>query len=282
VPESSGCFEFAGWSDGGEATHAITVPEDDVTYTATFTDACPPLVASFEFSEGQGLTAFDASGYGNHAALRGDATFGPGRIGGGLALDGAGDFAAIADSPSLAFGNQITVAGWVRRTSAPAGWHHLVSRQQAGSSTARRARASHVRKKRSAGRYRAHAAGSSSVTNADQFLLAFNGATPYFGVRTPSGFVKAGSGSTPLGQWVHLAGTYNGSRVILYVNGTERARIAKSGPVTDSGRPVLIGANANTADPLAASEFLAGGLDDVRIFSRALSASEIAALASGL
>ena len=253
VPQSSGCFEFTGWSDGGAATHAITVPEQGATYTATFRDACAPspLMASLEFSEGQGTTAFDSSGNGNHAALRGGATWGPGRIGGGLALDGTNDLAAIADAPSLAASNALSVAGWVRRTSAPAGWHQLVSRQQ-------------------------------TTTNADQFLLGFQGATPNFGVRTPSGTTKAGSGSVPLGQWVHLAGTYDGNRVILYVNGVERARVAKTGALVASSRPVLLGANANGTDPLAGSEFLAGGLDEVRLFSRALTANEVAALASGL
>ena len=181
----------------------------------------------------------------------GGAGWGPGRIGGGLALDGTNDLAAIADAPSLAASNALSVAGWARRASAPAGWHQLVSRQQ-------------------------------TTTNTDQFLLGFQGATPNFGVRTPSGTTKAGSGSVPLGQWVHLAGTYNGNRVILYVNGVERARVAKTGALVASSRPVLLGANANGTDPLAGSEFLAGGLDEVRLFSRALTANEVAALASGL
>ncbi len=131
VPQSSGCFEFESWSDGGAATHTITVPAQAATYTATFSDdvCATPLVASLGFSEGQGMTAFDSSGNANDAELRDGATWGPGQTGGGLALDGAGDLAAIADAPSLAFGDELTVAGWVRRTSAPAGWHQLVSRQ---------------------------------------------------------------------------------------------------------------------------------------------------------
>ena len=200
---------------------------------------------------GPGTTAFDASGNGNNAELRNGATWGPGRIGGGLALDGTNDLAAIANAPSLAFSDKLTVAGWTRRTAAPVGWHNLVSRQL-------------------------------TTTNADQLLLAFKDATPYFGVNTPNGgTLKAGSGSVPLGQWVHLAGTYDGTRIILYVNGVERARVAKTGALVASSRPVLLGANANGTDPLAGAEFLAGGLDEVRLFSRALDASEVAALAAG-
>ena len=231
--------------------HWVSI-NDATVYRLRFTGQPPPVPpepVTLEFSEGQGTTAFDSSGNGNHAALRGGATWGPGRIGGGLALDGTNDLAAIADAPSLAASDALSVAGWVRRTSAPAGWHQLVSRQQ-------------------------------TTTTTDQFLLGFQGATPNFGVRTPSGTTKAGSGSVPLGQWVHLAGTYNGNRVILYVNGVERARVAKTGALVASSRPVLLGANANGTDPLAGSEFLAGGLDEVRLFSRALTANEVAALAN--
>ena len=99
-------------------------------------------------------------------------------------------------------------------------------------------------------------------------------------MRTPSGNATVGSGSVPLGQWVHLAGTYDGARIILYVNGVERARVNKTGALVASTRPVLLGANANGSNPLAGSEFLAGGLDEVRLFSRALSPNEVAALAN--
>jgi hypothetical protein len=44
---------------------------------------------------------------------------------------------------------------------------------------------------------------------------------------------------------------------------------------------VLIGGNANDTNPLVATEILDGRIDDVRLYTRALSASEISALASG-
>jgi glucose/arabinose dehydrogenase len=232
--------------------HWVSI-NDATVYRLRFTGEPPPVPpepVNLQFSEGQGTIALDSSGNSNHAELRGGAGWGPGRIGGGLALDGTNDLGAIAHSPSLAFNDQLTIAGWVRRSSAPAGWHQLVSRQH-------------------------------TTTNADQLFLGFQGATPYFGVRTPSGSTKAGSGSVPLGQWVHLAGTYDGNRIILYVNGVERARVAKTGALVASSRPLLLGANANGLDPLVGSEFLAGGLDEVRLFSRALDPSEVAALATG-
>ena len=247
--DTSGVVDIDAGPDGD--IHWVSI-NDATVYRLRFTGEPPPVPpepVNLPFSEGQGTTAFDASGNGNHAELRNGAGWGPGRIGGGLALDGTNDLAAIANSPSLAFSDGLTVAGWTRRTAAPAGWHNLVSRQR-------------------------------TTTNADQLFLAFKDATPFFGVNTPSGTAKAGSGSVPLGQWVHLAGTYDGARIILYVNGVERARVAKTGALVPSSRPLLLGANANGTDPLAGSEFLAGGLDEVRLFSRALDPSEVAALAN--
>jgi glucose/arabinose dehydrogenase len=264
-PDGSGGYAVADFAANSDTSGVVDIdvgPDGDIhwvsinnatVYRLRFTGEPPPVPpepVSLPFSEGQGTTAFDASGNGNNAELRNGAGWGPGRVGGGLALDGTNDFAAIANSPSLAFSDGLTVAGWTRRTAAPTGWHNLVSRQR-------------------------------TTTNADQLFLAFKDATPFFGVTTPSGTAKAGSGSVPLGQWVHLAGTYDGARIILYVNGVERARLAKTGALVASSRPVLLGANANGTDPLAGSEFLAGGLDEVRLFSRALDASEVAALAAG-
>jgi hypothetical protein len=65
------------------------------------------------------------------------------------------------------------------------------------------------------------------------------------------------------------------------VDGVERASGPKSGTIHASSRPVLIGANASGPDPLEVSENLTGDVDEVRLFTRALSASEVAALASG-
>lgn len=63
-------------------------------------------------------------------------------------------------------------------------------------------------------------------------------------------------------QWNHLIGTYDGSYLRLYVNGSEAASTAASIVVTESG-PVNIGAG------YAVTSF-AGRLDDVVIYARAL------------
>jgi hypothetical protein len=75
-------------------------------------------------------------------------------------------------------------------------------------------------------------------------------------------------------------GVYDRTTMTLYVNGVQRATAAKTGTITASSRPILVGGNANGIDPLAATENFAGGIDEVRIYTRALTPSEISALAS--
>lgn len=43
-------YQFQNWSDGGAATHVITVPATDTTYTATYQDVTAPLVNSKAFA----------------------------------------------------------------------------------------------------------------------------------------------------------------------------------------------------------------------------------------
>ena len=61
---------FTSWSDGGAQTHNIVAPATPTTYTATFSNAGPPVhprsrAAAYVFDEGTGTTATDASGNDN-------------------------------------------------------------------------------------------------------------------------------------------------------------------------------------------------------------------------
>jgi hypothetical protein len=71
------------------------------------------------------------------------------------------------------------------------------------------------------------------------------------------------------GAWAHLAATYDGSTVRLYVNGVQTATAAASGPMAVSTGPLDIGGNGIWG------EWFAGLIDDVRIYNRALPAAEI-------
>src|SRR5262249_25047021 len=78
-----------------------------------------------------------------------------------------------------------------------------------------------------------------------------------------------GPSALPVNTWTHLAGTYDGTTLRLYVNGTLVASQAASGTITTSTGAVRLGGNA------VWGEYFRGRIDDVRIFNRALSQAEV-------
>ena len=75
----------------------------------------------------------------------------------------------------------------------------------------------------------------------------------------------------PLNTWTHLATTYDGTTLRLFVNGTQVGSRAVSGALLTSSGVLRIGGNSQWG------EYFAGRIDEVRIYNRALTQSEIAA-----
>ena len=83
-------------------------------------------------------------------------------------------------------------------------------------------------------------------------------------------------GMLPIGKWVHLAATCDGSTARFYINGVEAGKTARTAPFHSSNADVHIG-----NDPFLEEEFYAGAFDDLAIWNRALTAEEVARLAAG-
>ncbi|MCM8534312.1 MAG: FecR domain-containing protein [Lentisphaeraceae bacterium] len=79
-----------------------------------------------------------------------------------------------------------------------------------------------------------------------------------------------------VGEWIHVAAVYDGKAMILYLDGKEISREAKTGNINRNGsKPVWIG--GNPGDPT--SRPFAGEIDDLRIFRKALTPVQIRELA---
>ena len=96
------------------------------------------------------------------------------------------------------------------------------------------------------------------------------------GTALPAGQVNIGGEQSVLGlaqlllgAWTHLAVTYDGASLKLYVNGSQVGSKAQSGPIPTSTGPLRIGGNTIWG------EYFAGLIDEVRVYNRALSAAEI-------
>src|SRR6185503_17145029 len=73
----------------------------------------------------------------------------------------------------------------------------------------------------------------------------------------------------PVNAWTHLAQTYDGATIRLYVNGTLVASVPRTGALETNNSPLSIGGTN------AYGEYFQGRIDDVRVYDRALSVSEL-------
>ena len=81
--------------------------------------------------------------------------------------------------------------------------------------------------------------------------------------------VEVGGARLQPNTWQHLALTYDGSLLRIFIDGTLAGSTSTTGPVAGSDGALRIGG--------IAGEYFAGTLDDVRVYNRALSAAEIVA-----
>ena len=81
--------------------------------------------------------------------------------------------------------------------------------------------------------------------------------------------MRGGRRQLPLNAWTHLAATYDGTTLRLYVNGVQVGSRAVSGALLTSTGALRIGGNSIWG------EFFQGRIDEVRVHNRALDATEI-------
>ena len=120
-------------------------------------------------------------------------------------------------------------------------------------------------------------------TSEDQYYhlsLLFD-ARPTLFITTDVGYVAPiGPDPIPRGVWTHLATVYDGAIVRLYVDGAEVASAPLTGTFAPDTTPVILGGNGNDASGVP-SELFPGRIDELMLYSRALSGDEIALLAAG-
>ena len=126
-----------------------------------------------------------------------------------------------------------------------------------------------------------------SIGAGREWYVYLNNTAPSFGI--PGTFEDTSNYATPLGTWMHIAVTYDPSASLLayYVNGAQVATSSRSapiglenhGPVKTAFAGVLMPSDLayNSYDNSHANVTI----DDLRIYDRALSGSEIAAIYQG-
>jgi len=215
--------------------------------TVTVSNSAPPppigLVAAFSFSEGSGTSVGDASGNNNTGLVTGNAAWTTqGRYGSALSLDGVDDLVTIPDAPSLDLTTGMTLEAWVNPTGL-SGWRTVMMKEI------------------SAGLAYALYANDNAPKPAAYVHLANQSQSNGVG----------GATQLPLNTWSHVAATFDGATVRLFVNGVEVSNAPASGSLMQSSNSLRIGGNG------VWGEYFAGIIDEVRIYDRALTATEIQA-----
>lgn len=182
----------------------------------------------------------DLSGRGNHGIISGASDV-AGSIGRARQFDGIDDYIEVPDSSDLHVSGGITIASWV----------YLQADHADGTATMIRKQGSFLFELGDEG------------TNRPSFFLWWSDGS--------AGPLLSGPPVAKF-EWHHLAATYNGTSMRLYVDGIEVGSVLISKTIATSLEPLRIGHWA--------TEWFAGIIDEVRIFSRALTGAEIAGLAS--
>ncbi len=209
------------------------------------------LVGHWTF-DGKYLTATkarDTSGFANDGILtgaNGKPVSRPGRLGQALAFDGVDDYVI---SSSLINTSPVTVSAWVKLTSYPAA-KGLVTGFVNGIGGAAYDKDLYIN------------------TDGRLYFYVYDGAQ-----RTTS----APTSPIPLNTWVHVMGTANGSAAKAYVNGVEVGSVAAGATYTSYTVPNLLIQGTSGLASIAGG-YMAATIDDVRVYNRALTASEVTAL----
>jgi hypothetical protein len=200
----------------------------------------PGLVGHWTFDEGQGAVARDSSGNGNHGQLH-DCRWVKRGDGYALGFDGVKSYADCGAGPSLDLTQTVTLEAWIKPTGSPSGEPLIF------------------------GKYY----DSYGITH-----YGANGAWFYI-----SGGGNNLNNTMLLNAWNHVVGTFDGKLMTLYLNRVQVGRKESKFPTIAHGKDFLMGIlvpDANATDPSYSKlAHWRGELDDVRVYNRALSETEV-------
>jgi glucose/arabinose dehydrogenase/PKD repeat protein len=206
------------------------------TSTATTQAASTNLVAAYSFNEGSGTSTADTSGSGNIGAISNATWTTQGKYGNALSFNGTNAKVTVADAASLHLTSGMTLEAWVNPSAVTSAWRDVLVKG-----------------------------------NDDFYLMATSSpsSSPAAAVSLPGKTRAFGTSALPVNTWTHLAATYDGSALKLYVNGVQVASISGSGTIATSTGALGIGGDA------LFGQYFAGRIDEVRIYNVARTGAQI-------
>jgi alpha-L-fucosidase len=233
--------EVLNWTGGPTAT-----PTPTPTATPTGTPSITAGLAGYwKFNETSGTTASDSSGNNNTGTVSGATWTTSGHNTGALSFDGVNDYVAVNSSSSLNL-TKFTVAMWVNLTSLPA-----------------------------ANSYYALAVKGADLSENYELLVGYPSAgSIHFPIKWTDGTRSGDSSSTQLtaGAWKHVVVTYDGTNAKVYINAVlDTTKTYGKTPQTNTGQLII-------GNETSMTRYFKGKMDEVRIYNRALSQTEVTSL----
>lgn len=196
----------------------------------------------------------DSSGVGNTTTCVGTPTYTAGHIGtGALTLNGSSQYVNAGNNSAVQITGSITVSAWVKLAVLPvlARYEAVVMKGYDGTNTG----------------FQLDFQDDTSTGNTPALLFASYSATT-----GAHGAQYSLAGHIVVNQWYLITGTYDGTTWRLWVNGVDVADSTDAHGPQATAKSLFIGAGDVAGTP---SFFFQGSISDVRIYNRALSASEI-------
>ena len=219
----------------GGTAHFTTMGELAVYYTVTDADQ---LMGHWQMDQTSGTTATDASYCGRDGTLMNGASWTTsGKINEAVSLDGVNDYVSLPNIINPA-NTDLTAAAWVKMDATPGTYKVII--QQEGTH------------------------GRTWLARRDNGKLY-----TYLG-----GTEITSTATIPIGSWHHVAVTYDGTTVRLYVDGQQSGLATRVMESETGGMRIGYHKSDTTAG-------WNGVIDDVRVYGRALSSAEMLDLYNG-
>ncbi len=212
-------------------------------FNRNFSTSTPGLVAYYRMNEGSGFatvnstasTGIDGTLINNPVWIASPVQSGTNA----LSFDGTNDIVVVPDDNTLDIVTAITLEAWVYATKS-SGIQNVISKS------------------------------SGSANNGYIFPRTDNGwnsAVIYLHVA--GGWFTLSAPYPSRNAWHHLAATYDGASVNLYINGALAASAPRTGAITTNANPVVFGNQTGTA------EYFGGYADEIRIWNVARTQAQI-------
>ena len=205
-------------------------------------DIASGLVGHWTFDEGSGSTALDSSGNNSSGTISGP-SWATGRIGSALSFDGSNDYVRVPYKSNLQlYNSSFTFSSWIKSTDSDEG---MIVVRDSGNNT----------------------------YNEWYFGLNHNNLNGNLSIWDGSNWHATSSANVNDGGWHMATITYDGSVIRMYKDGNLVATTSSVTTNYSSTDDIYIGGR-NPALP----RYFNGVIDDVRVYNRALSASDISEL----